>query len=714
MRSPVILRVFRGSQLVEVKQFDADQIVVGRQAEVQLDLQDEGVSPIHCMIELRDQGYYVCDLGSSGGTFKNGQAVLDESLNSGDEIQVGPFRVVFYVGVPKPKVAPPVTATPPPPPPAPVEKPVEKKEEKAAVVIPVAPPVAASPEPTPSIPASRPTEEKKAAPVAVPASKPAASASAKTSSAPVRPEIRGVQGGKKKRKKTGPTFAPPSEVKDLRQHLKPAKGNIVEVVVAWRERIIDTVHLRTRGQHRLGPNPRDAIRLANAGVPKNWSLVEIDTAVKVHVADSMDFEMITASQGRRKMDECLASGKAQRAGSATVVRLDQNEMICLGLGEIQLFIRYAPQAPVVPMLPPMGLSGAEMSGLIMAMMLTGLLAFYISATTPKDLYETPQEDLTHTAQIIFNQPPPKPEPPPPPPPEPPPPPPQKPPPPPPPPKKVEMADKQKEAQKKGQANNVAAQKAQTAGRASEVMPIPNSQNRPKKFTAVKQGGAQKTSETASANAQSKDVTKVGLFSAFGGGGMRSKLDQAYSGSGEVLGQADRATGTSGFNEDRAGDDLGSKFKATGAGGKGTATQGIAGIGTKGRGSGQSAYGAADGFGSKTSVAVEAGGAEEDFVGTIDKEAVRRRVRHYLHEIRGCYNRELNRMEKGRRLEGKVVVSWEIIAKGAARNVRIKSSTLGNAAVENCIRERLASWSFPEPPVGMTAEVSYPFYLRPEN
>ncbi|MBX3034999.1 MAG: AgmX/PglI C-terminal domain-containing protein [Bdellovibrionaceae bacterium] len=277
-----------------------------------------------------------------------------------------------------------------------------------------------------------------------------------------------------------------------------------------------------------------------------------------------------------------------------------------------------------------------------------------------------------------------------------------------------MADKQAEAQKKGQANNVAAQKAQTAGRASEVAPIPNSQNRPKKFTSTKQGGAQKTSETASANAQSKDVTKVGLFSAFGGGGMRSKLDQAYSGSGEVLGQADRATGTSGFNEDRAGDDLGSKFKATGAGGKGTATQGIAGIGTKGRGSGQSAYGATDGFGSKTSVAVEAGGAEEDFVGTIDKEAVRRRVRHYLHEIRGCYNRELNRVDKGHRLEGKVIVTWLIGAKGVASNVRIKSSTLGNASVENCIRERLASWSFPEPPVGMTAEVSYPFYLRPEN
>jgi hypothetical protein len=72
------------------------------------------------------------------------------------------------------------------------------------------------------------------------------------------------------------------------------------------------------------------------------------------------------------------------------------------------------------------------------------------------------------------------------------------------------------------------------------------------------------------------------LSAFGSGGSRSKMDKAYSGSGELIGDAGKATGSSGFNENRAGSDVGSKFKDTGAGGKGTATTGIAGIGTKGR------------------------------------------------------------------------------------------------------------------------------------
>lgn len=712
MRSPVILRVFKDSNLVEVKQFDADQIVIGRQAEVQLDLPDEKVSPIHCMIELRDAGYYVCDLGSQGGTFKNGQAVLDEALSSGDEILVGPYRIVFFVGVPKPKTVPVPVATPPG-----TEAPSGRPQTDEPVV--VAPVVA--------IPAAKPPAEKveipKAKPVEVAPTPVVTTNEAKKQNksafvAPVKPALRASGAGTQfSKKKQGPTFAPSGDGADLRDHLKPGKGNVVEVVVAWQDRVLETFHFNKRGTYKVGPTDRDPIRVASNSIPRNWTLLDIGSAVKVNVSDAMTFELASTSQNRRTMEECLSTGKAQRQGTGTSIRLDQNEMVCISLGEdsLLLFIRFVPSAPIVPMLSPLGLTGAELSGLATALVLTGLLAFYISATTPKDLNETPQEEVTRTAQIIFNAPPPKPPAPPPPEQKPPPPPPEQKPPPPPPPDKAKVADAQKDAAKKGQATNTAAKANEKAGQAAEVAPIPNSQNRPKKFTSTKSGGAVKLGQTAGANANSaKDMSKVGLFSAFGGGGVRSKLDQAYSGSGEVLGQADKATGTSGFNENRAGDDLGSKFKDTGAGGKGTATQGIAGIGTKGRGSGQAAYGASDGLGAKTSVAVEAGGAEEDFIGTIDREAVRRRVRHYLHEIRGCYNRELNKVEKGQRLEGKVVISWEIIAKGAARNVRVKSSTLGNANVENCIRERLASWSFPEPPVGMTAEVSFPFYLRPEN
>lgn len=727
MKSPVILRVFKNSQLVEVKQFDSDQIVIGHNADVQLDLEGDGVSAIHCLIERRDTGYFLCDLGSEGGTYKNGQAVLDEALNSGDEILVGPYKIVFFVGVPKPKTVPVPPATSEstvivPPPAAPVSEvqatlpqappaPADVKSEPPSAPVeksqPEIPAAEAKPQPPPSIP-ERPVIPDESSIVVAPVPE-----SPKITTPPVRPEVKSRSASQPVKRKRGPTFAPASNVKDLKQVLKPGKGNTVEVIVAWRERIIETYNFRTRGNFRVGTTDRDAIRVASAEIPRNWVLLGIGKSVEINVSDAMSFELIS-SQGRKSLDEAVASGKGSRAGAGTKIRLDQGEMVCLtvGGGNINIFIRYAPLAPVVPLLPPLGLSGSEMSGLVMALVLTALLAFYVSATTPKDLFEEKQDDVTMTAQIIFNKPPPRETPPPPPPP---PPPEENPPPPPPPPKKAEVAEVKREQQKKGQQQNKTAQKAETAGRAAEVAPIPNSQNRPKKFTSTKQGGAVKLGEKAGANANSaKDVSKVGLFSAFGGGGVRSKLDQAYSGAGELLGQADKATGASGFSEDRAGDDLGSKFKDTGAGGKGTATQGIAGIGTKGKGSGQGTYGSVGGLGARNAVVVESGGAEEDFVGTIDREAVRRRIRHYLHEVRGCYNRELNKLEKGERLEGKIVFVWEIVAQGVARNVRVKSSTLNNANVENCIRQRLASWSFPEPPVGLTAEVSFPFYLRPEN
>lgn len=702
MRAPLIFRIFKNNQLVGVKQFDQDQIVIGHNAEVHLDLDSDQVSPIHCLIELRDNGYYVCDLGSSSGTFKNGQAVLDEMVTSGDEIEIGPFKIAFFIGVPKPKVAPGAS--------------VSSETVVPAAVIPVVAEVK-KPQPAPMPPAAVvKTEEIKVAPV-IPVEIPKAEEKPVITTTPVRPEIRKDRASYKKPKVTK-TFAPPSEVKDLRSYLKPGKGNTVEVIVTWKERILNTYHFKGNKTVRVNTGAEDTqVALPEGLIPRGFPLLDTKGGLKVNTTNEMTVELVS-SAGIQPVEDLARNGKAQRGGQGYSVRVDQNEMLCVTLpgGNICLYIRYVGQAPMVPMIPLM-LSGSEMTGLVMSLVMVALLALYISATTPKDFQENKQEEVQRIAQVIFNKPPPAASPvPTPPPPTPPPTPPKPSPTPTPPPQKVVVADENKEAQKKGQAQQKAV-KPQVAARASEVAPKPNAKDRTKKFTSTRQGGAIKTGQTAGANAQSsnKDLSKVGLFSAFGGGGSRANIDKAYSGAGEVLGMADKATGTSGSNEDRAGNDLGSKFKDAGAGGKGTATQGIAGIGTKGRGSGQAAYGASEGFGSKTTVAVEGGGFEESFDGTIDKEAIRRVIRAKKHELQSCYERALNTMEKGKKLEGKIVLGWEIIAKGQARNVKVKSSSLGNTQVENCVRDRLASWTFPEPPPGLVAEVqAYPFVFNPAS
>ena len=691
MKSPVILRIFKNGQLKEVKQFDQDQIVIGHNADVHLDLDGDGISAIHCLIELREGGYYLCDLGSQTGTFKNGQAILDEAIVTGDEVVVGSFKLQFFVGVPKPKSTPALAS-------APALAPVE-----ASAVAPIAASVASAPAtvatPAPVIPAAS------AAVV------PAASAAVIS-----KPEIRSNKSPSSatRRKKKRPTFAPVSEVSDLREFIKPGKGPYVEVLTCWKERVLEShiVKKKLVVKHVDGgeiPLPADY-------APKGWPLLDTTSGVRIMLTDEMRFDVLTAN-GLLSAESY--GSRVSKSGAGTIVRLEQNEAIFVTHknSDLGLIFRYAPQTGAIVMEPPLMLSSAELTALVLAIVMAGLFKFYIDSVTPVDWGVENQEEVERIAEVVFNPPQQKVAPPPPPaePDE------VKPPPPPPPPPPVEqkakVADKQQNNIKKGQQNQAEqAQKAQTAGRAAEVAPKPNSKNKPKQFTSTRQGGAVKTTDKAGANAQSanKDVSKIGMLSTFGGGGNRAKLDQAYSGAGDLLGMADKATGSSGFAEDRAGDDLGSKFKDTGAGGKGTATQGIAGVGTKGRGSGMSAYGSASGFGNKTTVTVESGGAEEDFVGTIDREAIRRVVRAKLHEVKSCYERVLNQQAKGTKLEGKVVISWEIIAKGQVRNAKVKSTTLGNSTVENCIRDRLSSWVFPEPPEGMTAEVAYPFLLNQNN
>ena len=93
MKPPVLLRIYQQGQLVSIKQFLENQIVIGHNADVQLDLDSDEISPLHCIIEERDSGYYLTDLGSANGTLLNGEKILDEKLESGSRFDVGPYSI---------------------------------------------------------------------------------------------------------------------------------------------------------------------------------------------------------------------------------------------------------------------------------------------------------------------------------------------------------------------------------------------------------------------------------------------------------------------------------------------------------------------------------------------------------------------------------------------------------------------------------------------
>lgn len=679
MKTPVILRIFKDGQLVEVKQFESGQIIFGSEADSQVQLQDQAVSPVHALIEMRDTGYYVCDLGSHSGTLKNGKPVLDDPLSSGDQVGIGPFTVHFFLGVPKPKAPPPGAPQAKIPPAAPSAEP-PNSDPRLLFGAGAGGPGMATPTPPPS--------PKKPSMPSAGLGTPAPKISAK------KPQA------KKTSDRMFSTFAPESDIKDLRDYLKPTKGPVVEVLIAWKERVIQSYHyVNTRVVH-IGPKSTADIFVPAPYIGHSMPFVEIAAgSARLFIPDSSTVEVINAS-GRSDLQELQKQGKSARQAAGNSLRVDQGDLVCLAFGDggYQIFVRYVPAAPLPILAPPLDMSAGEMTVIVSSIVLVGLFAFFMQILTPGTPEEKPKEE-EHIAVVEFNQ---KPTPTPPPPPKPTPTPeppkatPTPKPTPTPTPKVVKMSDK---TAVKGKVSD---KPAETAGSPASAL-RPTDKPKTKKFGSVKEGGSVKISNTESANTQSKDPNKSGLLSAFGSGGIRSKLDQAYSGSGELLGMADKATGTSGQASDRAGDDIGSRFKETG-GGKGTATQGISGVNTKGRGSGMGGYGNSN-LGGKGAVTIDAGGAEENFEGSIDREAVRRVIRSILAQIKSCYERQLRTNTS---LEGKVVIKFLIEDQGRVRQASTKTTTLNNATVEACVAARIREQRFPDPPAGTVAEVDYPF------
>lgn len=77
---------------------DQDETTVGRHPEADIFLDDVTVSRRHVKINRSDTRFEVEDLGSLNGTYVNHDRVDRHTLNTGDEVQVGKFRLTFYSG----------------------------------------------------------------------------------------------------------------------------------------------------------------------------------------------------------------------------------------------------------------------------------------------------------------------------------------------------------------------------------------------------------------------------------------------------------------------------------------------------------------------------------------------------------------------------------------------------------------------------------------
>jgi hypothetical protein len=108
------------------------EAVLGREEETDISVRDPEVSRRHARISWQSGSHYVEDLGSTNGTFLNGNLVTSpQPLRSGDTIGIGQTMLVFQTEASarptKPPPAPDYAAPPPSPPPPAAARPAEQK-----------------------------------------------------------------------------------------------------------------------------------------------------------------------------------------------------------------------------------------------------------------------------------------------------------------------------------------------------------------------------------------------------------------------------------------------------------------------------------------------------------------------------------------------------------------------------------------------------------
>jgi pSer/pThr/pTyr-binding forkhead associated (FHA) protein len=92
-----LLLVKRGPNAGSTFLVDRDSTSVGRAPESDVFLDDVTVSRKHAEIVRRADGAFsVRDVGSLNGTYVNGEQVDETMLATGDEVQIGMFKLVFF------------------------------------------------------------------------------------------------------------------------------------------------------------------------------------------------------------------------------------------------------------------------------------------------------------------------------------------------------------------------------------------------------------------------------------------------------------------------------------------------------------------------------------------------------------------------------------------------------------------------------------------
>ena len=618
MFQPLFLKIFHRGKLLRIQPFTEEQISVGSGEGLNLIL--PGLAPWHVLIEKKLGTYIVFDLGSESGTLLDGKRVTGENeLRSGSFITLGEYQIQFFVGPPPqtqsaavpggessqpqevvdhstPTASHSQSAAGYPenlPPRQPVDPTVHPQQKAVGYPENLPPrqpvdPVAAVKSPlfstvsqaAPSM-SPPPLEQESSKPsspenVSVPsygeASDEVFPEAQTAGSAPLLPvkksglsDFSSPIGNFQKPDKKGfwKTFAPPEKIKNLDEFLTPSIGNFIEVIVAWKERILSSHHF-SKGSVYMGAASECEVPVTNLMGLGKYKLLDIQGSAQIF------FQGVSGAliQGKEKSTRTIQPIKGDRnvvLKPYEMVRLDFKNAL-----KVYVRIKSKPTQPVVGRVFQFSL--AEMSVLFFSFLLTGLLVFYSGFYAPLFLLEEEKfvEENIQRAIVKFTKPPrpvsdykmkkrtriaKK--------------------------KAVAVTKKKKPSprKKKTQASLPSKVKPKTKPKKMGLKALgrkkgrssPSTRGKKKPKVAVgsiRPGGSLKTGKAgATAATVAPDPTKMGLLGVFGRGGKLKKLDQGATGSaaGGLVGLAESATGFSGTQEAYDGEGIGTRTKESGIG-----------------------------------------------------------------------------------------------------------------------------------------------------
>ena len=647
--------IYNGSEHLFRKEITAESVTIGRGPAAMLRVDNPALADLHAVINVSDDGVVqLLDLGGPTGTRVNGKAVSNTVLRTGDQIEVGPLRMVISV----------------------IEEGAFADEEATQLSVP--PPLLD----TPSLGASSGIEEVADDAMADPITEDSVVAEEQEAST-----------------EDVLAFIMRSGTAQGDAGIERKHGKVLEVAEIWGDVVMDVKHYPKSG----GPvtiGTATGYRWRFMGVPVGWvpsAFGQIAWLTAPMMSDAGEewrnefyvppdtlphdnFALFTwqgsgyvcnisdkwsgfvdIGETRHTFQELIESGKASSAGGGMYqVEVEENTRVVVDLGNVIFFAQQVyPGKKVLAALtenvdyPFLGVMA--FMGFVFAM----LAVLIINSPPPPEnaVVEVPDRFV----ELLLEQPEPEP----------------------PNPEKApdanpDAGEGSKAKEEEGKVGKKDAKMKEAKGNKVEM------QQKQKDREIAENAGV------LGALGESGDLGGV-----FGSSALNSDLT---GGIGGLIGAKGTQIGSGG---------LGSR--GSGLGGGGTA-DGLGGLGTKGRGSGRSGYGSGGGsFGEKGEGGIGRIGGDPIILGALDKSLIDAVIKRHMNQIRYCYQRELT---KNPALGGKIVVKFVIAKDGSVSSASTKSSTMGSPAVEGCINSRFMQFKFPEPKGGGIVIVSYPFIFAP--